>query len=71
MELINPKLGLYIEEVAELQISTTEWKISTRINLNFLRDEYKNIKAAVDNLKTHCNNSNKNFKAILDYEILL
>lgn len=62
IEPITSKLGIFVEEIADLRLSNTEWKVVTRIDLNYLTNEYANIKLMIKSLNTKCKNFNSAIK---------
>lgn len=63
---INSKLGAYVEEIAELRLSNTEWKVVTKIDLGFLSNEYSSIKQIISLLKNKCNHFNVALKSFFN-----
>lgn len=50
----NSSLGIYIEEIANLRISNTEWKLVMKIDLDYYREEFDTILDLYNDLKLRC-----------------
>lgn len=59
---IDSKLGAYVEEIADLRLSNTEWKVVTKIDLDYLTNEYSSMKQLISLLLTECDKFNSTMK---------
>lgn len=61
-ELINSTNGLFIEELAYMQIYSTEWKIVTHVNLSHFTEEMQNLENILQVVETICTDIEKHFE---------
>lgn len=62
IEPIQSNLGAFVEEIADLRLFNTEWKVVTKIDLNFFTLEYFNIKDMTTLLEKRCEKFNNYLK---------
>lgn len=60
-ELINSTNGLFIEELAYMQIYSTEWKIVTQLNLSHFVEEMHHLETILGAVETVCTDIEKHF----------
>lgn len=59
-------MGAFVEEIAELRLFNTEWKVVTQIDLNFFSLELQNIKKVTIHLQKKCRLFNQFLNSTID-----
>lgn len=54
LERVDSTNGLFLEQFANMQLYSAEWKFVTRINLSLFEDEYKHMESIFDGIKKAC-----------------